>query len=196
MRSRSPSAPSTSSAVTAGIAFLPDYASLGTWSIILLSIFRIGQGIAQGGSWDGLPSLLALKRAAATRQFVTLTGEFAAQREIVSLMQGSVDAGAAARPELVATLLARADASIVAQTVVLTNTGLAALHIESTAPDAAARVDASTWTDASTGAGDASAADGTDAAVAGCGCRAVDGPGMLALAVAAVVARRRARRGA
>lgn len=28
------------------------------------------------------PSLLALKRAAATRQFVTLTGEFAAQREI------------------------------------------------------------------------------------------------------------------
>ena len=45
---------------TAGIAFLPGYASLGFASIVLLSIFRVGQGIALGGSWDGLPSLLAL----------------------------------------------------------------------------------------------------------------------------------------
>jgi MFS family permease len=45
---------------TAGIAFLPSYAELGKASIILLALFRIGQGIALGGSWDGLPSLLAL----------------------------------------------------------------------------------------------------------------------------------------
>ncbi|MFI4979602.1 MAG: MFS transporter [Nevskiales bacterium] len=45
---------------TAGIAFLPGYADIGRTSIILLSLLRIGQGLAVGGSWDGLPSLLAL----------------------------------------------------------------------------------------------------------------------------------------
>lgn len=45
---------------TAGIAFLPGYAELGNASIVLLALLRIAQGIALGGSWDGLPSLLAL----------------------------------------------------------------------------------------------------------------------------------------
>lgn len=45
---------------TVGIAFLPSYADFGKASIVLLALFRIGQGIALGGSWDGLPSLLAL----------------------------------------------------------------------------------------------------------------------------------------
>ena len=45
---------------TVGIAFLPGYASLGFTSIVFLSILRFLQGIALGGSWDGLPSLLAL----------------------------------------------------------------------------------------------------------------------------------------
>ena len=45
---------------TAGMAFLPSYASLGVASIVLLAIFRFAQGLALGGSWDGLPSLLAL----------------------------------------------------------------------------------------------------------------------------------------
>jgi MFS family permease len=45
---------------TAGTAFLPSYADVGKWSIILLCAFRIAQGVALGGSWDGLPSLLAL----------------------------------------------------------------------------------------------------------------------------------------
>lgn len=45
---------------TVGMAFLPGYASLGAASIVLLSVFRFCQGIALGGSWDGLPSLLAL----------------------------------------------------------------------------------------------------------------------------------------
>ncbi|MCW5627122.1 MAG: MFS transporter, partial [Burkholderiales bacterium] len=43
---------------TAGIAFLPGYETAGVWAIVLLSVFRIGQGLALGGSWDGLPSLL------------------------------------------------------------------------------------------------------------------------------------------
>ncbi len=45
---------------TAAVAFLPGYETIGSWSAILLAIFRIGQGIALGGQWDGLSSLLAL----------------------------------------------------------------------------------------------------------------------------------------
>ncbi|MEJ8821243.1 MFS transporter [Variovorax humicola] len=45
---------------TAGIAFLPGFESIGPWAIILLSVLRFCQGIGLGGSWDGLPSLLAL----------------------------------------------------------------------------------------------------------------------------------------
>lgn len=45
---------------TAGVAFLPGYATLGIWSIIILAGFRLLQGIALGGAWDGLSSLLAL----------------------------------------------------------------------------------------------------------------------------------------
>ena len=45
---------------TAGIAFLPGYDALGFSAIVLLSILRFCQGVALGGSWDGLPSLLAL----------------------------------------------------------------------------------------------------------------------------------------
>ena len=45
---------------TAAVAFLPGYETIGAWSAVLLAIFRIGQGIALGGQWDGLSSLLAL----------------------------------------------------------------------------------------------------------------------------------------
>jgi MFS family permease len=45
---------------TAAMAFLPPYAQIGFASAALLGVFRIGQGVALGGSWDGLASLLAL----------------------------------------------------------------------------------------------------------------------------------------
>ncbi|MDB5701865.1 MAG: arabinose transporter permease [Sphingomonadales bacterium] len=45
---------------TAAVAFLPGYETIGIWSAVLLAVFRIGQGIALGGQWDGLSSLLAL----------------------------------------------------------------------------------------------------------------------------------------
>jgi MFS family permease len=45
---------------TAGVAFLPGYATLGIWSIVILAGFRLLQGVALGGAWDGLSSLLAL----------------------------------------------------------------------------------------------------------------------------------------
>lgn len=45
---------------TAAIAFLPGYETIGHNAAIALAVFRIGQGLALGGSWDGLASLLAL----------------------------------------------------------------------------------------------------------------------------------------
>ena len=45
---------------TAAIAFLPGYQTIGHWAAIVLIICRIGQGLAMGGAWDGLSSLLAL----------------------------------------------------------------------------------------------------------------------------------------
>jgi MFS family permease len=45
---------------TMAMAFLPAYADIGMAAVWLLALFRIGQGVALGGAWDGLPSLLAL----------------------------------------------------------------------------------------------------------------------------------------
>lgn len=63
---------------TAGIAFLPTYAHLGFGSIVLLSLLRIGQGIALGGSWDGLPSLLALNAPQNKRGWYAMLGQLGA----------------------------------------------------------------------------------------------------------------------
>jgi MFS family permease len=43
---------------TASIAFLPGYETIGLWAVALLALFRMGQGFALGGAWDGLASLL------------------------------------------------------------------------------------------------------------------------------------------
>ncbi|WP_421993892.1 MFS transporter [Roseococcus sp.] len=45
---------------TAAIAFLPGHETIGHSSALLLALFRMGQGVALGGTWDGLASLLAL----------------------------------------------------------------------------------------------------------------------------------------
>ncbi|RJG06565.1 MFS transporter [Noviherbaspirillum cavernae] len=63
---------------TAGMAFLPTYAHLGFASIVLLSLLRIGQGVALGGSWDGLPSLLALNAPQNRRGWYAMLGQLGA----------------------------------------------------------------------------------------------------------------------
>jgi MFS family permease len=63
---------------TAGIAFLPSYGSLGFTAIVLLSVFRVGQGIALGGSWDGLPSLLAMNAPENRRGWYAMLGQLGA----------------------------------------------------------------------------------------------------------------------
>lgn len=63
---------------TAGIAFVPTFDHLGFAAIILLALFRIGQGIALGGSWDGLPSLLALNAPQNRRGWYAMMGQLGA----------------------------------------------------------------------------------------------------------------------
>jgi MFS family permease len=63
---------------TAGMAFLPGYSSLGFTSIVLLSIFRFVQGLALGGAWDGLPSLLALNAPPGKRGWYAMLGQLGA----------------------------------------------------------------------------------------------------------------------
>src|SRR5205085_5531226 len=46
--------------------------------IVLLSILRVGQGIALGGSWDGLPSLLALSAPKNRRGWYAMLGQLGA----------------------------------------------------------------------------------------------------------------------
>ena len=63
---------------TAGIAFLPTYQHIGFAAIVLLSLLRVGQGIALGGSWDGLPSLLALNAPESKRGWYAMLGQLGA----------------------------------------------------------------------------------------------------------------------
>ncbi len=45
---------------TMSMAFLPSYNQAGMTVVWILALLRIGQGMALGGAWDGLPSLLSL----------------------------------------------------------------------------------------------------------------------------------------
>ncbi|WP_373082131.1 MFS transporter [Zhongshania sp.] len=63
---------------TAGIAFLPSYESIGGASIFFLALFRILQGFALGGSWDGLPSLLVLNAPREKRSWYAMIGQLGA----------------------------------------------------------------------------------------------------------------------
>ena len=63
---------------TVSIGFLPDYATAGGTAILLLVILRTLQGIAVGGSWDGLPSLLAINAPPSRRGWYAMLGQLGA----------------------------------------------------------------------------------------------------------------------
>lgn len=63
---------------TVAIAFLPGYEQIGHASAMLLALFRIGQGIALGGTWDGLASLLALNAPQARRGWYAMIPQLGA----------------------------------------------------------------------------------------------------------------------
>jgi MFS family permease len=45
---------------TVAVAFVPGYSDIGSAAILALALLRIGQGLALGGTWDGLAPLLAM----------------------------------------------------------------------------------------------------------------------------------------
>ena len=63
---------------TVAISSLPTYARWGEWSIIALAVLRCAQGAALGGSWDGLPSLLALNAPENKRGWYAMLGQMGA----------------------------------------------------------------------------------------------------------------------
>ncbi len=63
---------------TAAVAFLPSYDDLGVAVIILLAVFRIIQGIALGGAWDGLASLSALNAPSDQRGWYAMVPQLGA----------------------------------------------------------------------------------------------------------------------
>ncbi|MFT4241992.1 MAG: MFS transporter [Acidovorax sp.] len=63
---------------TVGMAFLPSYKDVGVVAIVALLVLRIGQGLALGGSWDGLPSLLAMTAPKNRRGWYAMIGQLGA----------------------------------------------------------------------------------------------------------------------
>lgn len=63
---------------TVGMAFLPGYKDAGLTAVVALLILRIGQGLALGGSWDGLPSLLAMSAPKERRGWFAMIGQLGA----------------------------------------------------------------------------------------------------------------------
>lgn len=63
---------------TVGMAFLPSYKEVGVGAIVALLVLRIGQGLALGGSWDGLPSLLAMSAPKNRRGWYAMIGQLGA----------------------------------------------------------------------------------------------------------------------
>jgi len=63
---------------TVAVAFLPGHENIGSASAWLLALLRIGQGIALGGTWDGLPSLLALNVPEKRRGWYTMIPQLGA----------------------------------------------------------------------------------------------------------------------
>jgi MFS family permease len=63
---------------TVGMGLLPGYADVGATAIWLLALCRVGQGLALGGSWDGLPSLLALNAPPDRRGWYAMLGQLGA----------------------------------------------------------------------------------------------------------------------
>jgi len=63
---------------TVGMALLPGFGTAGWLAIGLLTLCRVGQGLALGASWDGLPSLLALNAPENRRGWYAMLGQLGA----------------------------------------------------------------------------------------------------------------------
>lgn len=70
-------------ASTVAVAFLPGFETIGAASALLLALFRIGQGLAMGGVWDGLASLLSLNAPAERRGWFAMIPQLGAPLGLV-----------------------------------------------------------------------------------------------------------------
>ena len=68
---------------TVAIAFLPGYDRIGVAAIWLLALARIGQGLALGGTWDGLASLLALNAPEGRRGWYAMMPQLGAPAGLI-----------------------------------------------------------------------------------------------------------------
>jgi len=81
---------------TVCMAFLPSFEQEGAGAIAALVLLRLGQGLALGGSWDGLPSLLAMSAPAQRRGWYAMLGQlgaplgFALAAAIFAYLQGQL----------------------------------------------------------------------------------------------------------
>ncbi|PIL18892.1 hypothetical protein P775_17775 [Puniceibacterium antarcticum] len=65
-------------ASTAALAFTPSFDDVGWYAIVILAVLRIGQGLALGGAWDGLASLLAMNAPANRRGWYAMVPQLGA----------------------------------------------------------------------------------------------------------------------
>ena len=63
---------------TVAVGLLPGYDVLGWWAIAGLAALRVGQGLALGGAWDGLASLLAINAPEGRRGFYAMVPQLGA----------------------------------------------------------------------------------------------------------------------
>ena len=63
---------------TVSVGFLPSYATAGGTAIFMLVVVRTLQGVAIGGTWDGLPSLLAINAPPSRRGWYAMLGQLGA----------------------------------------------------------------------------------------------------------------------
>lgn len=63
---------------TVAMGLIPSYEAAGAWSVVILAVLRIGQGLALGGAWDGMPSLLALTAPRHRRGFYAMIPQLGA----------------------------------------------------------------------------------------------------------------------
>jgi MFS family permease len=68
---------------TAALAFLPGYATIGFWAAVVLALLRVGQGLAMGGVWDGLASLLSLNAPPQRRGWYAMVPQLGAPLGLV-----------------------------------------------------------------------------------------------------------------